>query len=326
MTGPSRWTQATTWFAFLLVAAALSACVTVVEQQRPHVQPQPQVHLVPSVEGLALDRARAKLEHAGYRLGHVAKERDRYAPPRSVLWQDPEPYTRAPRGSHVDVVIAARARPAPRPAAGPDVGSGASRPQAQEGPARAQTRRPSPWRRHRTLYRPRARGHRNPTASPRDAAGRVWQRRQHRNRPDRGQPAGRRSQCAETARPAHREGPRQAQAGAASPGPSHGKGRRQRPQGNRDRPAARTANPGPARQRGRPGDRRAAAEPAGPRGQCAEIARPAPRESARQAQAGAASPGPSHGKGRRQRPQGNRDRPAARAANPGPGPAARSTW
>ncbi|MDH3912047.1 MAG: PASTA domain-containing protein, partial [Rhodospirillales bacterium] len=116
MTGPSRWTQATTWVAFLLVAAVLSACVTVVEQQRPHVQPQPQVSLVPSVEGMALDRARAKLEHAGYRLGDVAKERDRYAPPRSVLWQDPEPYTRAPRGSRVDLVIAARARPdAPPP-------------------------------------------------------------------------------------------------------------------------------------------------------------------------------------------------------------------
>ncbi len=111
MTGPSRWTRAPTWFAILLVAVALSACITVVEQQRPYVQPQPQVPLVPSIEGLALDRARAELEHAGYRLGHVAKERDRYAPPRSVLWQDPEPYTRAPRGSRVDVVIAARALP-----------------------------------------------------------------------------------------------------------------------------------------------------------------------------------------------------------------------
>ena len=57
--------------------------------------------------------ARAELEEAGYRLGRVTKERHRHAPPGSVLWQDPEPQTRARRGTPVDIVIAAKRPPRP---------------------------------------------------------------------------------------------------------------------------------------------------------------------------------------------------------------------
>jgi beta-lactam-binding protein with PASTA domain len=100
---------------FILAVVVLSACVTAVEKQRPHVEPRPQMSVIPLVEDMPLDRARVELEHAGYRLGYVTHERDRYAPPRTVLWQEPKPYTRAPVGSEVDLVVSARARPYPAP-------------------------------------------------------------------------------------------------------------------------------------------------------------------------------------------------------------------
>ena len=111
--GTSRRSRTITGFALAFAAAALSACVTVVERRPGHVPPQPRVHLVPTVEGLALNHARAELEESGYRLGRVTKERDRHAPPGSVLWQNPEPQTRAPRGTPVDVAIAAKRPPRP---------------------------------------------------------------------------------------------------------------------------------------------------------------------------------------------------------------------
>jgi serine/threonine-protein kinase len=107
----SRRSRSIASFALAFAALVLSACVTVVEQRPGQVPPPPRVALVPSVEGMPLDHARVELERAGYHLGRVSKERDRHAPPGSVLWQDPEPHTRATKGTHVDVVIAVKRRP-----------------------------------------------------------------------------------------------------------------------------------------------------------------------------------------------------------------------
>jgi beta-lactam-binding protein with PASTA domain len=109
----SRGSRTIAGFALAFAVVALSACVSVVDHRPGLAPPQPQVHLVPTVEGLTLRDARAELEEAGYRLGRVTKERHRHAPPGSVLWQDPEPQTPARRGTHVDVVIAAKRPPRP---------------------------------------------------------------------------------------------------------------------------------------------------------------------------------------------------------------------
>jgi beta-lactam-binding protein with PASTA domain len=60
---------------------------------------------VPALRNLQLRRARESLEAAGLRLGQVRTIYDPNARPRVVLRQTPEPATRAPRGTAVDIVV-----------------------------------------------------------------------------------------------------------------------------------------------------------------------------------------------------------------------------
>jgi hypothetical protein len=67
--------------------------------------------LVPGVTGLSREQARLSLVEAGLALGRVREEETETAPPGTVAEQQPEAGARVPKGSDVDLVIAAAGLP-----------------------------------------------------------------------------------------------------------------------------------------------------------------------------------------------------------------------
>lgn len=61
---------------------------------------------VPDLTGRQIDAAKRALRKAGLRLGQVRERKSGRARPGAVLRQDPEPWSRIPAGSHVDIVLA----------------------------------------------------------------------------------------------------------------------------------------------------------------------------------------------------------------------------
>jgi hypothetical protein len=67
--------------------------------------------LVPGVTGLSREQARLSLEEAGLELGRVREEQVEDRPAGSVMEQRPEAGARVPKGSDVDLVVAALRSP-----------------------------------------------------------------------------------------------------------------------------------------------------------------------------------------------------------------------
>ena len=69
------------------------------------VSTAPKPVVVPSLDGMTIDTARAALENAGLELGDVTQENSEDVPEDRIISQSPEAFSEAPKGSAVDVVV-----------------------------------------------------------------------------------------------------------------------------------------------------------------------------------------------------------------------------